>query len=846
MEAVRFESAAQINAARNSKREAQDRILKKAEEDFYKHEAKKERSKLNTWMLPSVSAQIQRNDNSLSSSKEKKKKKKKHKKDKKKIKHKDNSPISDSSDSEKSEVDTWVEKDSTMPTVVAAASDASVKLQRDSWMNLPSSFVPTLSKEEIKQKEKRCLGLSEDDNTNKLSLDKPGQHERELNPYWKDGGMGLPTEISDSPMKSVNQLGSVGDGGLTWLKKAYHNAIEQAKEENRTLEEVAAERWGSLENLESMLNNAMKKSKANLSVPDQHSCDRRRRDEYSSSRLSRSPFSDQKTTSKHRYDYAAGSGSSKLHRNYSELETRIKRETYRKSTEAEEKNETSASTSSFVTSSYAKASTPKFVRPADDDEPASVTRSITGSISTTRRPKWKKDVPVSSIAENDRGVSVKTETLDQNKSDVKSNTDEKVKMGSAPRACSPVEHLTDKEMNELGAKMLKAELMGDNEMLAKLKAKLEAARELRKTEPKGSPGSSSVGEEKVVVLTRTNNRGLTRPLLESEKHGSAPQGRRRKEAVKTHDEGGKRTKYFADDDQYSLKQMFEREKLGTAEDQNAMFARLAAKGLDSTSADYDMDDAFVSRASQKSNAAKMDAQERLYAINDYKRSNAAMEKCHYCIDSKNLKKHLIIALGIKTYLCLPPFHSLTEGHCLILPMQHVTASTFLDEDVWSEIQIFRKGLTKMFEDKQQDVVFFETCMNIKYYPHMVLQCVPLSKEEGSLAPMYFKKAILESETEWAQNKKLVDLNGRDVRKAIPKGLPYFSVNFGLEGGFAHVIEDEQLFPKYFAQEIIGGMLDLDPTAWRRPPRETFDEQCKKVLQFADWWKPYDWTHRLKE
>jgi len=81
---------------------------------------------------------------------------------------------------------------------------------------------------------------------------------------------------------------------------------------------------------------------------------------------------------------------------------------------------------------------------------------------------------------------------------------------------------------------------------------------------------------------------------------------------------------------------------------------------------------------------------------------------------------------------------------------------------------------------------------------------------------------------------------------VPKGLPYFSVDFGLDDGFAHVIEDEQLFPKNFAQSIIGGMLDLDPNTWRHPGREKFNDQCKKVLQFAEWWKPYDWTQRLKD
>ena len=73
----------------------------------------------------------------------------------------------------------------------------------------------------------------------------PGQHARELNPYWKDGGTGLPSEEQDNlPSSSSSASAPVGDGGLGWLKKAYQRAKEQAKEENKSLEEVAAERWG--------------------------------------------------------------------------------------------------------------------------------------------------------------------------------------------------------------------------------------------------------------------------------------------------------------------------------------------------------------------------------------------------------------------------------------------------------------------------------------------------------------------------------------------------------------------------------------------------------------------------
>jgi len=48
--------------------------------------------------------------------------------------------------------------------------------------------------------------------------------------------------------------------------------------------------------------------------------------------------------------------------------------------------------------------------------------------------------------------------------------------------------------------------------------------------------------------------------------------KKRKKLVETHS-NRERQKYFADDDKYDLKTMFQREKLSTAEDQNGMLSR---------------------------------------------------------------------------------------------------------------------------------------------------------------------------------------------------------------------------------------------------------------------------------
>ena len=58
-------------------------------------------------------------------------------------------------------------------------------------------------------------------------------------------------------------------------------------------------------------------------------------------------------------------------------------------------------------------------------------------------------------------------------------------------------------------------------------------------------------------------------------------------------------------------------------------------------------------------------------------------------------------------------------------------------------------------------------------------------------------------------------------------------------GFYSISEHSQ--PVCPLQEIVGGMMDLEPRLWRKLIKENFDDQRKKVLQFAQWWKPYDCT-----
>lgn len=72
------------------------------------------------------------------------------------------------------------------------------------------------------------------------------------------------------------------------------------------------------------------------------------------------------------------------------------------------------------------------------------------------------------------------------------------------------------------------------------------------------------------------------------------------------------------------------------------------------------------------------------------------------------------------------------------------------------------------------------------------------------------QAIDEAEDEWSQHTagKLIDTSVKGLRGSIPKDFPYFRIEFGLNNGFVHVIDDEIQLKNNLGLYVIRGMLRL--------------------------------------
>lgn len=243
------------------------------------------------------------------------------------------------------------------------------------------------------------------------------------------------------------------------------------------------------------------------------------------------------------------------------------------------------------------------------------------------------------------------------------------------------------------------------------------------------------------------------------------------------------------------------------------------------------------------------------AVSEFQKMNRILDNCPLCHheDSDTPPIAPIVSLATRVYLTLPTEPEISDGGACIIPIQHRGNLLECEDDEWEEIRNFMKSLTRMYHDQGRDVIFYENAAMPQRKKHAGMEVVPLPYSLGETAPAFFKEAILTSDEEWTQHKKLIDTLAKAkqgsgklaFRRSLAKEMPYFHVWFEIDGGLGHIVEDANRWPKgdLFAREIIGGMLDKGPDVVKRQGRWHRGED-HRVKSFHKRWSKFDWTRIL--
>lgn len=245
------------------------------------------------------------------------------------------------------------------------------------------------------------------------------------------------------------------------------------------------------------------------------------------------------------------------------------------------------------------------------------------------------------------------------------------------------------------------------------------------------------------------------------------------------------------------------------------------------------------------------------AISDFQQMNKVLDNCPLCHheDTDTPPVAPIVSLATRVYLTLPTDPEISDGGACIVPVQHRTNLIECDDDEWEEIRNFMKSLTRMYHDQGRDLIFYENAAHPQRKKHAGMEVVPLPYSLGETAPAFFKEAILTSDEEWTQHRKIIDTLSKAkqgagklaFRRTIAKEMPYFHVWFEIDGGLGHIVEDTNRWPKgdLFAREIIGGMLDVAPDVVKRQGRWARGGD-RRLEGFRKRWRKFDWTRVLTD
>ncbi|XWS13791.1 hypothetical protein CRYUN_Cryun36dG0068500 [Craigia yunnanensis] len=262
--------------------------------------------------------------------------------------------------------------------------------------------------------------------------------------------------------------------------------------------------------------------------------------------------------------------------------------------------------------------------------------------------------------------------------------------------------------------------------------------------------------------------------------------------------------------------------------------------------EYDYEDG----PSRKSRKKGMGNDQKVSGDNNLaRRILTQQERCLFCFENPNRPKHLVVAISISLDVTTMPayysrslLHLTNAGTLYLWCGLHESATRTIHNNVWDENRNLKKCLIMMFAKQDKELVFLGTVMGLaQQRRHCLIECLPLPQEVAKQAPVYFKKAIDEAEDEWSLHnaKKLIDTSEKGLRGSIPKNFPYFHVEFGLNKGFVHVIDDENQFKSSLGLNVIRGMLQLAEDMYRRRRHQSVEEQKQAVTSFTCEWEPFD-------
>eukprot|EP01017_Pseudomicrothorax_dubius_P035905 TRINITY_DN5091_c0_g1_i2.p1 TRINITY_DN5091_c0_g1~~TRINITY_DN5091_c0_g1_i2.p1 ORF type:complete len:302 (+),score=72.63 TRINITY_DN5091_c0_g1_i2:268-1173(+) len=259
--------------------------------------------------------------------------------------------------------------------------------------------------------------------------------------------------------------------------------------------------------------------------------------------------------------------------------------------------------------------------------------------------------------------------------------------------------------------------------------------------------------------------------------------------------------------------------------------------------EYDMK---IGEAEVQANARKeRQIRERMERVAKREKSRVerVLSSCKYCLANQRMKDDVIVGVASSVYMTIGATNRFPLGSFQIIPIEHSANQTAMEDTEYEEVRNFIKSLIACYKPDGWTVVSFETTRRLQKLPHAIIEVAVIPIELLDDVKLHFRKALLEVEGDWTTHRKIFDVvkEKGGIRKQIPKGFPYFYIDFDTKFGYAHIIEKEEAFSATFAEEIIGDLLKQERATILYPKPLTPEELAKAKLEFRKRWSPFDFT-----
>jgi hypothetical protein len=249
------------------------------------------------------------------------------------------------------------------------------------------------------------------------------------------------------------------------------------------------------------------------------------------------------------------------------------------------------------------------------------------------------------------------------------------------------------------------------------------------------------------------------------------------------------------------------------------------------------------KKSSKIDSAKAAAREEKYAKQQANRLARKRRPDRY---ERDKEAGLVVAESEHAYVAADVY-AMLDGQFILSSRAPCSMVTQMEDDTYAELRNWQKSIVRFNESKGKQTIFVETVEKVPSKeaammgsgPQTVVVAYPGDFDYGD-AKIYFSKAFQESDAEWSQHKKVIP-TPKGIRGKVPPGFPYIHVDFGLQYGLGHVIEETDSSPhmwRDFGRDVVLGMMEMDFLGERI--HESKDAAAKSAGDLRSKFQAFSW------